>query len=58
MITRQEIIDCIRSQNIETLRDGIQEIAKDAGYTGKLHTVNQLADYCEEDEDALEFLLA
>lgn len=57
MITRKEIIEMIR-ENLDTCKEGIREIAKDAGHEGPLNTIDQLANYCDMDENALEFVLA
>ena len=58
MITREEILAAIQEQDFEILKEGVQYIAKEAGYDGPLDTVGQIARFCEEDEEALEFVMA
>lgn len=58
MITKQEIFDTIAAQNVPLILEGVREIARDAGFEGPLKTVPQVVDYCMEDEEALEYVLA
>lgn len=57
MITIDEIREAIYL-DFDTCQEGIRDIAFDAGHTGPLNTLEELVAYCQEDEAALEFVLA